>query len=129
MLYREARTRFIIHYSYFSVLLDADDDVLMKVFMIGVVVICCVVGVAVNPQLLEDISFPAVSLTNTYHLTLISCAVVSIFNLGYFLSNLSKMMREFEERTQVSSIHVHGINGRGEGLRGGADQEHVAPWK
>ena len=129
MLYREARTRLIIHYSYFSVLLDADDDVLMKVFMIGVVVICCVVGVAVNPQLLEDLSFPAVSLTNTYHLTLISCAVVSIFNLGYFLSNLSKMMREFEERTQVSSIHVHGINGRGEGLRGGADQEHVAPWK
>ena len=96
--------------------------------MIGVVVICCVVGVAVNPQLLGGISFPAVSLTNTYQLTLISCAAVSIFNLGYFLSNLSKMMREVEERTRVSSIYVHGINGRGEGLRGGADQEHVAPW-
>jgi len=99
----------------------------MKVFMTGVVVICCVVGAAVNPQLLEDISFPAVSLTNTYHLTLISCAAVSIFNLGYFFSTLSKMMREFEERPQVSSIHVHGIHGCGEGLRGGADQEQVAP--
>lgn len=115
----------IIHYSYFPALLCADDDVLMKVFMIGVVVICCVVGVAVNPQILGDVSFPAVSLTNTYQLTLMSCAAASIFNLGYFLSNISKMMREFEERTQGSSIHVHGINGRGEGLRGGADQENV----
>ncbi|HUV55366.1 MAG TPA: hypothetical protein VMW03_09195, partial [Candidatus Krumholzibacteriaceae bacterium] len=108
MVYREAKTRLIIHYSYFSGLLDADDGVLIKVFMIGVVVICCVVGVAVNPQILGDISFPAVSLTNTYHLTLMSCAAVSIFNLGYFLSNISKMMRDFEERTRVSSIHVHG---------------------
>jgi len=126
MLHREDKTRFIIHYSYFSVLLGADDDVLMKAFMIGVFVICCGIGVAVNPQILGDVSLPAVSLTNTYQLTLMSCAAASIFNLGYFLSNISKMMREFEERTQVSSIHVHGINGRGDGLRGGADQENVA---
>lgn len=116
----------IIHHSYFPVLLDADDDVLMKVFMIGVVVICCVVGAAVNPQILGDISFPAVSLTNTYQLTLISCAAVSIFNLGYFFSTLSKIMREFEERSRVSSIHVHGIHGRGEGLRADADREQGA---
>lgn len=75
---------------------------MMKAFMIGVFVICCVVGVAVNPQILENISFPAVSLTNTYQLTVISCAAVSMLNLGYFLSNLSKMMRKFEERTQIS---------------------------
>ena len=54
MLFREDRTRVIIHYTYFSVLLGADDDVLMKAFMIGVFVICCVVGVAVNPQILEN---------------------------------------------------------------------------
>jgi len=74
----------------------------MKAFMIGVFVICCGIGAAVNPQMLGDVSLPAVSLTNTYHLTLISCAAVSMLNLGYFLSNLSKMMRKFEERTHIS---------------------------
>jgi len=126
MLRRDAKTRLIIHYSYFPGLLGADDDVLMKVFLIGVVVICCVVGVAVNPPILGDVSFPAVSLTNTYRLTLMSSAAVSMLNLGYFLSNLSKMMRDFEERTQVSSIHVHGMHRRPEGLRGCDDGEHAA---
>jgi uncharacterized protein YacL len=74
---------------------------MMKVFIAGVAVIFCVVGVAMNPQLLGDISLPDISLTNTYQLTLISCAAVSTFNLGYFVSNVSKMMREFEERTQI----------------------------
>ena len=74
---------------------------MMKVFIVGVAVICCVVGAAMNPQILGDISLPEVSLTNTYQLTLISCAAVSTFNLGYFVSNVSKMMREFEERTQI----------------------------
>jgi uncharacterized protein YacL len=73
----------------------------MKVFIIGVVLICCVVGVAMNPQILGNVSLPEASLTNTYQLTLISCAAVSTFNLGYFISNVSKMMRDFEERTQI----------------------------
>jgi uncharacterized protein YacL len=74
---------------------------LIKVFIIGVVLISCVVGAAMNPQILGDVSLPELSLTNTYQLTLISCAAVSTFNLGYFVSNVSKMMREFEERTQI----------------------------
>jgi uncharacterized protein YacL len=74
---------------------------MIKVFMIGVVVILCVVGAAMNPQLLGNVSFPTVSLTNTYQLTLMSCVVVSMLNLGYFFSAVSKMMREFEERTQI----------------------------
>ena len=81
----------------------ANDDVMIKVFMIGVVVILCVVGAAMNPQILGNISLPDVSLTNTYHLTLMSCVAASMLNLGYFLSALSKMMREFEERTQIFS--------------------------
>ena len=76
---------------------------MMKVFLIGVVMICCVVGVAMNPQMLGDVSLPEVSLTNTYQLTLISCAVLSTLNLGYFVSNVSRIMRDFEERTQIFS--------------------------
>ena len=74
---------------------------MMKVFIVGVAVIFCVVGVAMNPQLLGDIRLPDVSLTNAYQLTLMACAVVSMLNLGYFLSAVSKIMREFEERTKV----------------------------
>ena len=88
---------------------------MMKVFIAGVAVILCVVGAAMNPQLLGDISLPAVSLSNTYHLTLISCAAISTLNLGYFLSAISKIMKEFEERTKVQ---VYDVKGRGEELRG-----------
>jgi uncharacterized protein YacL len=94
----------------------------IKAFLMGVVVICCGVGVAVNPQILGELSLPAVSLTNTYQLTLISCAAVSMLNLGYFFSALSKIMREFEERTRVSQLHIHGIHGRVEEQR----DEHTA---
>ncbi len=88
---------------------------MMKVFIAGVAVILCVVGAAMNPQLLGDISLPAVSLTNTYQLTLMSCAAVSTLNLGYFISAVSKIMKEFEERTKVQ---VYDIKGRGKEPRG-----------
>lgn len=81
---------------------------MMKVFIAGVTVIICVVGAAMNPQLLGDISLPAVSLSNTYQLTLISCAVVSTLNLGYFISAVSKIMNDFEERTKVQVYDIHG---------------------
>ncbi len=70
---------------------------MIKVFIVGVVVILCVVGAAMNPQLLGDIRLPNVSLTNTYQLTLMACAAASMLNLGYFFSALSKIIREFEE--------------------------------
>lgn len=91
---------------------------MMKVFIAGVAVILCVVGAAMNPKLLGDVSLPAVSLSNTYQLTLISCAAVSTLNLGYFLSAVSKIMNEFEERIKVSQLHVYDIKGRGEEPRG-----------
>jgi len=95
---------------------------MMKVFIAGVAVILCVVGAAMNPQLLGDISLPPVSLTNTYQLTLMSCAAISVLNLGYFVSAVSKIMNEFEERTKVSQLHVYDIKGHGEEPRG----EHAA---
>ena len=95
---------------------------MMKVFIAGVTVILCVVGAAMNPQILGDISLPAVSLTNTYQLTLMSCAAVSVLNLGYFVSAVSKIMNEFEERTKVSQLHVYDIKGHGEEPQG----EHAA---
>jgi uncharacterized protein YacL len=70
---------------------------MMKVFIVGVIVILCVVGAATNPQLLGHISLPDASLTNTYQLTLMACAAASMLNLGYFFSALSKIIREFEE--------------------------------
>jgi uncharacterized protein YacL len=76
---------------------------MIKVFIVGVAVILCVVGAAMNPQILGEISIPEVSLTNTYQLTLISCAVISTLNLGYFVSNVSRIMRDFEERTRIFS--------------------------
>lgn len=87
---------------------------MMKVFLIGVAVILCVVGAAMNPQLLGDFTLPAVSLSNTYQLTLMSCAAVSTLNLGYFISAVSKIMNEFEERTKVSQFQVYDIKGREE---------------
>ncbi len=81
---------------------------MMKMFIAGVAVILCVVGAAMNPQLLGDISLPAVSLSDTYQLTLISCAAVSTLNLGYFISAVSKIMKEFEERTKVQVYDIHG---------------------
>ncbi len=91
---------------------------MMKVFIAGVAVIICVVGAAMNPQLLGDVSLPEVSLSNTYQLTLMSCAAVSTLNLGYFLSAVSKTMREFEERTKASQLRFYDTNGRGEEPRG-----------
>jgi uncharacterized protein YacL len=98
---------------------------MMKVFIAGVAVIFCVVGAAMNPQLLGDISLPAVSLSNTYQLTLISCAAVSTINLSYFLSAVSKIMNEFKERTKVSQLHIYDLKGRGEEPRG----EHAGVMK
>jgi uncharacterized protein YacL len=91
---------------------------MMKVFIAGVAVIICVVGAAMNPQILGDIRLPTVSLSNTYQLTLISCAAVATLNLGYFLSAVSKIVKEVEERINVSQLHVYDIKGRGDEPRG-----------
>jgi len=91
---------------------------MMKVFIAGVAVILCVVGAAMNPQLLGDISLPAVSLSNTYQLTLVSCAAVATLNVGYFLSAASKIMKEVEERINVSQLRVYDIKGRGDKPKG-----------
>jgi len=91
---------------------------MMKVFIAGVAVILCVVGAAMNPQLLGDISLPAVSLSNTYQLTLVSCAAVATLNVGYFLSAASKIMKEVEERINVSQLRVYDIKGQGDKPKG-----------